>query len=67
VTRKGIIEQTKPQGCDLCGEVKELRPYGPNGEWVCFPCGMKDEAAAIRAFAKMQGWEPPKEGAQSHG
>ena len=47
-----IIKATKPQGCDLCGEVRELRPYGPNGEWVCFQCGMKDEAAAKRAFAK---------------
>ena len=47
-----IIRQSKPQGCDMCGAVKELRPYGPNGEWVCFECGMKDEEAAKRAFQK---------------
>ena len=39
-----------PQQCDLCGAIKELRPYGPNGEYVCFDCGMKDEPAARRAF-----------------
>ena len=42
----------KPQGCDLCGEVGELRPYGPKGEWVCFKCGMKNEEAAKRVFEK---------------
>ena len=29
--------------CFLCGKVAETRPYGPNGEEVCFECGMKDE------------------------
>jgi len=47
-----IIAAEKPQQCDLCGKIAELRPYGPNGEAVCFPCGMKDEAAAKRAFLK---------------
>ena len=47
-----IIKQTKPMGCDLCGKVAELRPYGPKGEQVCFECGMKDEAAAKRTFQK---------------
>jgi hypothetical protein len=39
--------------CELCGAVEETRPYGPHGERVCFKCGMKDEPAAIRAFAKL--------------
>ena len=47
-----VIRQSKPQGCDLCGNVAELRPYGPKGEWVCFPCGMKDEEAAKKVFLK---------------
>ena len=46
------IAMEKPQQCDLCGTVAELRPYGPNGEHVCFACGMKDEAAAERAFVR---------------
>ena len=32
----------------MCGKVTECRPYGPNGEQVCFPCGMKDKEAAMR-------------------
>jgi ribosomal protein L37AE/L43A len=47
-----VIQKRAPQKCELCAEMAELRPYGPNGEWVCFPCGMKDEAAAKRAFLK---------------
>lgn len=39
----------EPDGrCDLCGAVEETRPYGPNGENICFDCGMKDEAATQR-------------------
>lgn len=48
-----IIEQELAQQCDLCGNIAELRPYGPKGEMVCFPCGMKDEAAASAAFRKL--------------
>lgn len=46
----GRIERERPQQCDLCEKIAELRPYGPNGECVCFECGMKDEPAAERAF-----------------
>lgn len=47
------IDGTQHSKCDLCGKVDELRPYGPNGENVCFDCGMKDEEAAARQFAKL--------------
>lgn len=49
---RGRIAPEKPQQCDLCGVIAELRPYGPNGECVCFACGMKDPEAAERAMAK---------------
>ena len=43
--------QAMPKGqCDLCGKMDELRPYGPNGEFICFECGMKDEATTSRMF-----------------
>ena len=45
-----VIEPEPPGKCELCGKTDETRPYGPNGESVCFDCGMKDEAAAERAF-----------------
>lgn len=41
-----VIKEEEPTVCELCGDFAETRPYGPNGENVCFPCGMKNEAAA---------------------
>jgi hypothetical protein len=52
MTEGRIIEAEKPQQCDLCGVIAELRPYGPKGEKVCFDCGMKDEDAAKAQFIK---------------
>lgn len=37
-----IIYTEEPQKCELCGKIAETRPYGKNGEEVCFECGMKD-------------------------
>ena len=48
-----IAEDKFHEACELCGAVKELRPYGPNGEEVCFQCAMKDEEAAKRGFNKL--------------
>lgn len=39
---RGFIAAEKPQQCDDCGEIKELRPYGPNGSCICFKCSQKD-------------------------
>ena len=52
MSKRGVIAAENAQQCDLCGKVDELRPYGPNGEVVCFECGMKDEDAARRRFAE---------------
>lgn len=40
---KGLIAPELDQMCELCGSIDECRPYGPNGEQICFDCGMKDE------------------------
>lgn len=39
--------------CELCGKSAELRPYGPNGESICFECGMKDEETTLKQFEKL--------------
>jgi len=44
-----------PQQCDFCGKIEELRPYGPNGEVICFDCGMKDEATTAKMFGRRLG------------
>lgn len=48
-----IIEAEKPQQCDLCGEIAELRPYGPNGECICFNCAQKDIKTTERMMDKV--------------
>lgn len=47
-----VISEEKPQQCDLCGKVAELRPYGPKGECICFECGMKDEKTTKKMCGK---------------
>ena len=49
---RGIIMAEPPQVCELCGVIEECRPYGPNGEQVCFSCAMKDEETAKRKMAE---------------
>jgi hypothetical protein len=39
----GFIAQQPEECCEMCGAIAECRPYGPNGENICFDCGMKDE------------------------
>lgn len=44
--RKGnmvVLEIEPDDECELCGKVDELRPYGPNGERICYECGMKNK------------------------
>lgn len=50
-----IIEREKPQQCDFCGKIAELRPYGPKGETICFECAMKDEETMKRRFNEVTG------------
>ncbi len=45
-----IIEREQAQQCDLCGEIAELRPYGPNGECICYDCGEKDPMTTKKMF-----------------
>lgn len=55
-----IAEDPFHEACQMCGKVDELRPYGPNGEEVCFDCAMKDEAAAKRGFCRLVLGEEPQ-------
>lgn len=51
-----VLDRTDiPMGtCELCDRDAEVRPFGPNEEWVCFDCGMKDEAAMKRGLDKLR-------------
>ncbi len=48
-----LIYAEKAQQCDFCGEIKELRPYGPNEEFICFQCAMKDEETTKKMMDKV--------------
>lgn len=51
-----VLDRTDaPEGkCEVCGtDDQELRPYGPKGEWICFACGMKDEATTARQYKRI--------------
>ena len=48
----GIIMTEPPQMCELCGVVEECRPYGPNGEQICFSCGQKDKETTEKRMAQ---------------
>lgn len=50
---KGFIEAENRGKCELCRAHSETRPYGPKGEEVCYPCGMKDKEAAKRGFNRL--------------
>lgn len=36
----GVIAPEPDQMCEMCGKIDECRPYGLNGEQVCFDCAM---------------------------
>lgn len=48
-----IIESEPDDVCDLCGKVDELRPYGPNGERICYDCGMKNKEVTDRMMDRI--------------
>lgn len=45
-----------PDRCPHCDQESELRPYGPNRSWICFPCAMatpETRAETDRNFVAM--------------
>lgn len=36
-------EREPPTKCSVCGEIRECRPYGPNGRQICIVCVHKPE------------------------
>lgn len=52
VGNKFYVSEEKESKCEYCGKVAELRPYGKNGENICFKCAMKDEEITKQVFAK---------------
>jgi hypothetical protein len=59
-----LLETLPPEICETCGQMRELRPYGPrkpNGvrAWQCFQCSLKNPTETEAAFAeRMRGQNP---------
>ena len=41
MTARGVICEEIPRMCEMCGNIDECRPYGPNHEQICFTCAME--------------------------
>ena len=52
MSSRGIIVEEPPQVCELCNVIEECRPYGPNGEQICFGCAMKDRETTEKRMAQ---------------
>lgn len=37
-----LIENEEPGRCELCGNMAELRPYGPGNKSICVDCADRD-------------------------
>lgn len=48
-----VVVGESRQQCDMCGKIAELRPYGPNGEKICYACGMKDPETTDKMISKV--------------
>jgi len=54
-----VIEAEPDFICALCGAIAETRPYGPNGEEICFKCGIQSKATTEQMMRiKLFGYEP---------
>lgn len=53
-----VIGEGNPELCELCGDTAELRPYGPGGKRICFPCGQKDPKTTAEQAKLRLGQEP---------
>ena len=49
---RGFIQEEPPQVCELCYQVAECRPYGPNDEQICFECGRRDPVTTNRKMCE---------------
>jgi len=57
----GVISVEPPMKCEICGDIGETRPYGPNNERICFDCGMKNKVMTERKMAEYLFGDKPKE------
>jgi len=50
---RGYISPEAYGKCEYCGKIAEMRPYGKNGEKICFECGTKDEEITEKKMSQV--------------
>lgn len=53
--------------CETCQKKADCRPYGKNGSWICFACGMSDLEETNKNFISQLGAAGPKAILTDHG
>ena len=48
-----FVQVEQPAVCQYCGRLEELRPYGPNGERICYECAQKDVKTTERKMKEL--------------
>jgi hypothetical protein len=51
---RGIIAQEPEQMCEYCNRIDECRPYGDNGEQICFDCATSTPERTATAERRMR-------------
>lgn len=51
---RGVIAQEPEQMCEYCNKINECRPYGDNGEQICFDCAMSSPERKAVAEQRMR-------------
>ena len=51
---RGVIAQEPEQMCEYCNKIDECRPYGDNGEQICFDCAMSSPERKTMAEQRMR-------------
>ena len=48
-----IKEYSEDAPCSLCGTITELRPYGKDGNMICYECGMSNAEETRKQYNKL--------------
>jgi hypothetical protein len=54
-----IVEGEPDTECELCHEIAETRPYGPDGKRICWKCAQSMMSLVDENFKRFREGRPP--------